>query len=104
MIEKLREYYNKGVTLSYDFRILALEKLEKSILYNYNNLIEAFKHDYNNTLQTMYGYILTENMPELKNFFMQILDESRAITALDKLNPELFRNSLLRHFFLHIQI
>ena len=38
MVEALREYYNRGVTLSYDFRIEALERLETSILYHYNEL------------------------------------------------------------------
>jgi len=47
MIEALREYYKKGITLSYDFRIEALEKLESSILYHYDELIESFKTDYN---------------------------------------------------------
>lgn len=47
MITKLKEYYKKGLTLTYDFRVLALEKLENSILYYYNDIIDAFKKDYN---------------------------------------------------------
>ena len=85
-------------------RNIKLLQAEEELLTEktYNKTLEAlvdglrtFKHDYNNTLQTIYGYILTDDMPELKNFFNQILNESREITALDKLKPELFKNPSL---------
>lgn len=64
MINKLREYYNKGVTLTYEFRITALEKLEKSILNHYDKLVEAFKNDYNKSefdvITTEIGLVLNE--------------------------------------------
>lgn len=74
---------------------LLTEKTYNKTLEDLVDGLRTFKHDYNNTLQTIYGYILTNDMPELKNFFNQILNESREITALDKLKPELFKNPSL---------
>jgi len=74
---------------------LLTEKTYNKTLEDLVDGLRTFKHDYNNTLQTIYGYILTDDMPELKNFFNQILNESREITALDKLKPELFKNPSL---------
>lgn len=85
----------RGIKLIQAEEELLTERTYNKTLQNLVDGLRTFKHDYNNTLQTMYGYILTNNFDELKNFFAQILDESRAITALDKLNPELFRNPSL---------
>lgn len=74
---------------------LLTEKTYNKTLEDLVDGLRTFKHDYNNTLQTIYGYILTNDMPELKSFFNQILNESREITALDKLKPELFKNPSL---------
>ncbi len=64
MINKLREFYKNGATLDYDFRIQSLEKLESSILAHYNELIEAFKKDYNkcefDVINTEIGLVLNE--------------------------------------------
>lgn len=77
MLEKLREYYKKGVTLSYDFRISALEGLEASILYHYKELIEAFKKDYN---KCEFDVINTEVLLVLKEirYFKKNLDKLMA--------------------------
>lgn len=85
----------KGFELVTAEQELITERTYNKTLQNLVDGLRTFKHDYNNTLQTMYGYIQLNNMTELKKFFDQILDESKAITALDKLNPELFRNPCL---------
>lgn len=64
MIKGLKEFYKKGITHSYDFRIETLEKLESSILTNYDELINAFKQDYNkcefDVVSTEIGLVLKE--------------------------------------------
>jgi len=85
----------RGIKLVQAEEELLTEKTYNKTLEDLVDGLRTFKHDYNNTLQTMYGYILTDNMSELKNFFNQILTESREITALDKLKPELFKNPSL---------
>lgn len=85
----------KGFELVTAEQELITQRTYNKTLQNLVDSLRTFKHDYNNTLQTIYGYIQLNNMTELKKFFEQILDESRAITALDKLNPELFNNPSL---------
>ena len=85
MIEKLKEYYNKGVTLSYDFRILALEKLENSILYYYNDLINAFDKDYNkcefDVVNTEIGLVLNE-IKYFKKNLDKLMEVKRVSTSI----------------------
>ena len=85
----------KGFELVTAEQELVTQKTYNKTLQNLVDGLRTFKHDYNNTLQTMYGYIQLDNMTGLREFFEQILDESRAITALDKLNPDLFKNPSL---------
>jgi len=63
-----------------------------STLENLVDGLRTFKHDYSNTLTTINGYIQLENWNGLKKFFSQIMDESKAISTLDKLNPNLIKN------------
>lgn len=85
----------KGFELVIAEQELVTQRTYNKTLQNLVDGLRTFKHDYNNTLQTMYGYIQLDNMTALREFFEQILDESRAITALDKLNPDLFKNPSL---------
>ena len=66
---------------------------------NYNTILQSlvdslrtFKHDYNNTLATLYGYVQLGDMESLKRMFKEILEESRQISSLDKLNPNLIKD------------
>jgi len=85
----------RGIKLVQAEEELITERTYNHTLQHLVDGLRTFKHDYNNTLQTIHGYIFTEDMQGLKKFFDQILDESKTITALDKLNPELFRNPSL---------
>jgi len=68
---------------------------QQNYITTLENLVDGlrtFKHDYSNTLSTINGYIQLENWTGLKKFFSQIMDESKAISTLDKLNPNLIKN------------
>lgn len=68
---------------------------QQNYITTLENLVDGlrtFKHDYSNTLATINGYIQLENWSALKKFFNQIMDESKAISTLDKLNPNLIKN------------
>jgi len=54
--------------------------------------LRTFKHDYSNTLQTMRGYVEYNKIDKLKEMFEQVLDETKAITTLDKLNPNTIKD------------
>lgn len=47
MLEKQKEYFKSGKTLDVNFRINSLKKLKESILNNLDELVKAFKEDYN---------------------------------------------------------
>lgn len=71
---------------------LKVQREYNGVLQSLVDDLRTFKHDYNNTLQTIYGYIQLEDMKGLKRFFNQVLTESRNISTLDKMNPNLIKN------------
>ena len=79
---------------------LTQEKLEEEKLYNqtlgllYDN-IRGFKHDFNNIVQGIGGYISTDNMEGLKEYYSQILDDCQRVNNLSLLSPEVINNPAL---------
>lgn len=73
-------------------RNLEYEKNHNMILQSLVDSLRTFKHDYNNTLSTLYGYVQLNDIDSLKRVFKEILEESRQISSLDKLNPNLIKD------------
>lgn len=73
------------------------ESLEEERLYNktlnilYDN-IRGFKHDFGNIVQSIGGYISTNNMDGLKNYYTDLVKDCRKSNNLSILNPELLQN------------
>jgi len=72
MLEKQREYFKSGVTLDIKFRINNLKKLKQSILDNLDDLILAFKKDYNKCEFDVYSTEIGLVIKEL-NYFIRNL-------------------------------
>ena len=76
------------------------EKLEEEKLYNqtlgllYDN-IRGFKHDFNNIVQGIGGYISTNNMEGLKEYYSEVLDDCQRVNNLSLLSPEVINNPAL---------
>ncbi len=76
---------------------ITTERLEEEKLYNktltilYDN-IRGFKHDFNNIVQAIGGYISTENMDGLKDYYSDLMTDCQKINNLAILNPELINN------------
>ncbi len=76
---------------------ITTEKLEEEKLYNktitilYDN-IRGFKHDFNNIVQAIGGYVSTNNMEGLKNYYSDLMDDCKKVNNLAILNPELINN------------
>ena len=85
----------RGIKLVQAEEELITEKTYNNTLRELVDSLRTFKHDYNNTLQTIHGYIYTQDMNGLTEYFDQVLSETKTITGLDRLNPELFRNPSL---------
>ena len=72
-------------------KIVNLKLCNKTILTMYDDT-RAFKHDFHNILQAIGGYILTNDMEGLKNYYTQISNDCIISNNLAKLNPELINN------------
>ena len=76
---------------------LTTKKLQEEQLYNktlnilYDN-IRGFKHDFQNIIQSLGGYISANNMEGLKNYYKDLLPDSLEINRLDVLNPDTINN------------
>ena len=76
---------------------IATENLEEERLYNktltilYDN-IRGFKHDFNNIVQAIGGYISTDNMEGLKDYYSGLMEDCKKANNLAILNPELINN------------
>ena len=73
------------------------QNLEEERLYNktltilYDN-IRGFKHDFNNIVQAIGGYISTDNMEGLKDYYSGLMEDCKKVNNLAVLNPELINN------------
>lgn len=76
---------------------ITTERLEEEKLYNktltilYDN-IRGFKHDFNNIVQAIGGYISTDNMNGLKDYYSDLMADCQKVNNLAILNPELINN------------
>ncbi len=74
-----------------------IQSLEEERLYNktlnilYDN-IRGFKHDFGNIVQSIGGYISTNNMDGLKDYYNDLMKDCRKSNNLSILNPELLQN------------
>ena len=72
-------------------KINNLKLCNKTILSMYD-YTRAFKHDFHNIIQALGGYIITNDMKGLKNYYSQISKDCVTSNNLAKLNPELVNN------------
>lgn len=76
---------------------ITTQNLEAEKLYNqtltllYDN-IRGFKHDFNNIVQGIGGYISTNNMEGLKDYYNEVLDDCQRVNNLALLSPEVINN------------
>lgn len=77
--------------------ILTTRKLESAEAYN-NTLrilhdnVRGFKHDFDNIVTTIGGYIKTNDMEGLKNYYSQLEDDCQRVNNLYILNPDIVNN------------
>lgn len=77
--------------------IVTTQKLQSAEEYN-NTLhilhdnVRGFKHDFDNIITTIGGYIRTEDMDGLKNYYLQLEDDCQRVNNLYVLNPAIVNN------------
>jgi len=76
---------------------LTTRKLESAESYN-NSLrilhdnVRGFKHDFDNIVTTIGGYIRTNDMEGLKEYYLELEDDCQKVNTLYILNPEVVNN------------
>ena len=76
---------------------LTTRKLESAKAYN-NTLrilhdnVRGFKHDFDNIVTTIGGYIKTEDIEGLKKYYVQLEDDCQKVNNLYILNPDIVNN------------
>ena len=73
------------------------EELENAELYNrtlsiLHDSIRGFKHDFNNMVSTMGGFIYNDDMEGLKNYYTQLQSDCIKVNNLAVLNPNIINN------------
>lgn len=79
-------------TLEITTEELEQEKLVNQTLTILYDKIRGFKHDFNNIVQGIGGYIATDNMEGLKEYYSQVLDDCQRVNNLSLLSPEVINN------------
>lgn len=76
---------------------LTTRKLESAEEYNntlriLHDSVRGFKHDFDNIVTTIGGYIRTNDMEGLKQYYLQLEDDCQRVNNLYILNPEVVNN------------
>lgn len=76
------------------------QSLEEQKMYNQtlttlHDNIRTFKHDFNNIVQAIGGYLSTNNIDGLRAYYKDLLEECQINNNLDILNPEIINNPVI---------
>lgn len=73
-------------------QLLEEEKMYNKTLNTLHDNIRGFKHDFNNIVQAIGGYVTTNNIDGLKLYYRDLLKDCQINNNLAVLNPELINN------------
>ena len=79
---------------------VANQNLEEEKLYNktlviLHDNIRGFKHDFNNIVSSIGGYVASEDMEGLKSYYSQLLEDCQKVNNLTILSPTVINNSAI---------
>ncbi len=77
--------------------ILTTRRLQSAEEYNHSlrvlhDSVRSFKHDFDNMVTTIGGYIKTNDMDGLEKYYSELVDDSERVNNLYILNPEVVNN------------
>lgn len=78
----------------YQSQIEELELYNKTLLENQDKL-RTFKHDYNNIVQAIGGYVISDNLDGLKNFYKELVKDCQEVNRNSMLNPDIINNPVV---------
>ncbi len=73
-------------------QLLSEEKMYNKTLNTLHDNIRGFKHDFNNIVQAIGGYLSTDNIDGLRTYYKDLLEECQLNNNLSLLNPEIINN------------
>lgn len=79
----------------YFFIITKKQKIEIQTLTNICDSTKTFRHDFNNIMQAIGGYIKTNNMYDLKQYYNKLIPECFKINNLYKFHSKLIENAAI---------
>lgn len=81
--------------------LLYIETLEydKKLLTTENDRIKIFKHDFNNIIQAMNGYVLSEDIPSLKTYIKKMIKDVNEIEEINIGNKYFLNNKAIANLF-----
>lgn len=72
-------------------KLESAEEYNKTLRILHDN-VRGFKHDFDNIVTTIGGYIRTDDMKGLENYYVQLEDDCQRVNNLYLLNPEIVNN------------
>ncbi len=67
------------------------EKLYESLLTSYDS-VRGFKHDFSNIMQSIGGYIFTNDINGLKKYYSSVFSECKILNKFSSLNKDVFNS------------
>lgn len=72
-------------------KLESAEEYNKTLRILHDN-VRGFKHDFDNIVTTIGGYVRTNDMEGLKNYYLELEDDCQRVNNLYLLNPEIINN------------
>lgn len=73
-------------------KLQTVEQYNKSLSILYDN-VKGFKHDFDNIVSTIGGFVQTDDMSGLKEYFIQFQKDCQRTNNIAKLNPSIINNA-----------
>ncbi len=85
-------YYTSIMKLSATTKELKSVEIYNNTLINLQDNIRLFKHDFNNIIATIGGYIRTNDIEGLKDYYFSLESDCQKVNNLYLLNPKIINN------------
>lgn len=82
---------NRRDAIINEINIEILKEKNKNLL-EVNDHVRCFKHDFNNILQAIDGYIMLNDMGALKKYFNSLLKDCKHMNSIDNLSTQVSKN------------
>ena len=91
VIINIYNFFNRREIIISNLRIETLEENNRNLI-EVNDHARCFKHDFNNILQAIDGYIILDDMNSLQKYFKSLLKECNHMNVIETLNYKILYN------------